>query len=73
MKKLKELWLLKKLKKITLSNGQPALDYMRGLPKQHRAVAAESILECLRLDYPLNNMEITCKARELNRKRLGIA
>ena len=28
-----------------------------------------SIFECLRLGYPLNNMEITSKARELLRKR----
>ncbi len=26
--------------------------------------------ECLRLGYPLNDMEITSKARELQRKRL---
>lgn len=69
---LKLQWLRWKLKKITLASGQSATDYMMGLPKQHRMVAAESILECLRLNYPLNNMEITCKAREMSRKRLGI-
>ena len=69
---LKKIWFLEKMKKITLSSGQSARDYVLGLPKQHREVAAKSILECLRLNYPLNNMEITCKARELNRKRLGI-
>lgn len=66
------MWLRNKLKKVTLSNGQAATDYIINLPKQHRDVAARSILECIRLDYPLNNLEITCKARELNRKRLGI-
>ena len=30
----------------------------------------EAIFECLRLGYPLNDMEITSKARELQRKRL---
>lgn len=72
MKKLKEIWLFRKLKNTTLSNGQFAVDYLMELPKQYRMVAAESIIECIRLSYPLNNMEITCKARELNRKRLGI-
>ena len=33
------------------------------------AEATEAIFECLRLGYPLNNMEITGKARELQRKR----
>lgn len=69
---LEKIWFLRKMNKITLSSGQSAKDYILGLPKQHRAVAAESILECLRLSYPLNNMEITCMGRELNRKRLGI-
>lgn len=61
-----------KLENITLSNGQNALDYVNSLPQQHREVATEAILECLRLGYPLNNLEITCKGREINRKRLGI-
>lgn len=69
---LKELWLRFKLKKIILGNGQPATDYIMELPKKHRLVAAKSILECLKMGYPLNNMEITCMGRELNRKRLGI-
>ena len=69
---LKKQWLRWKFRKITLSSGQSAAEYVMGLPEHHRAVAAKSILECLRLDYPLNNMEITCMGRELNRKRLGI-
>ena len=68
----KELWLRHKLKNVTLSCGKSAIDYIMELPEKHRIVAADSIFECLRLKYPLNNMEITCKARELNRKRLGI-
>ena len=61
-----------KLENIILSNGQKALDYVNNLPQQHREIAMEAILECLRQGYPLNNLEITCKGREINRKRLGI-
>ena len=60
------------LEKTTLSNGQNALDYVNSLPQQHREVAKEAILECLRLGYPLNNLEITRIGREINRKRMGI-
>ena len=67
-----KIWLQRKLKGITLSNGQSAKEYMMGLPEQYRKLVTESILECQQLNYPLNNMEITCKARELSRKRLGI-
>lgn len=67
-----KIWLQRKLKGITLSNGQSAKEYMMGLPEQYRKLATESILECQQLSYPLNNMEITCKARELSRKHLGI-
>ena len=45
----------------------PAICY-----EPERKVQADSdqaIFECLRLGYPLNNMEITGKARELQRKR----
>lgn len=55
-----------------MSNGQNALDYVNDLPQQHREIAMEAILECLRQGYPLNNLEITRKGREINRKRLGI-
>ncbi len=64
--------LLRKLKGITLSNGQSAVDYVNSLPEKHREVATESILWCSEMGYPLNNLEITRKGRELNRKRLGI-
>ena len=60
------------MENITLSNGQNALDYVNSLPQQHKEVATEAILECLRLNYPLNNLEITRIGREINRKRLGI-
>jgi len=60
------------LEGITLSNGQTAQDYVNSLPEKHREVATESILECLRLGYPLNNLEITRIGRAINRKRLGI-
>ena len=37
--------------------------------KKYRQIATEAIFECLRLGYPLNDMEISGKARELLRKR----
>ena len=37
--------------------------------KKNRQIATEAIFECLRLGYPLNDMEISGKARELQRKR----
>ena len=37
--------------------------------KKNRQIATEAIFECLRLGYPLNDMEISGKARELLRKR----
>ena len=37
--------------------------------RKYRQIATEAIFECLRLGYPLNNMEITGKAREMQRKR----
>ncbi|WP_259305865.1 hypothetical protein [Segatella copri] len=39
------------------------------LREKYRQIATEAIFECLRLGYPLNNMEITGKARELQRKK----
>ncbi len=43
--------------------------YVMSLSEKYRQIATEAIFECLRLGYPLNNMEITGKARELQRKR----
>lgn len=58
------------LSMLSLKNGQNALKYVQSLNQNLRQIATEAILECLRLGYPLNNMEITSKARELQRKRL---
>lgn len=54
---------------LSLRNGQPALQYVLNLNPKFRQIATEAILECSRLGYPLNNMEITSKARELQRKK----
>ncbi len=72
MNKLKETLLLRKLKGITLSNGQSAVDYLKDVPEQHKKVVIESILEVYRKGWPLNDLEISSEARERNRKRLGI-
>ena len=37
--------------------------------KKNRQIATEAIFDCLRLGYPLNDMEISGKERELLRKR----
>lgn len=57
------------LSNIYLRNGQTALQYVTGLNAEHKQIVTEAIFECLRLGYPLNNMEITGKAREMQRKR----
>ena len=54
-----------KLSTIYLRNGQTALQYVMSLNKKYRQIATEAIFECLKLGYPLNNMEITGKAREM--------
>ncbi len=58
-----------KLSTIYLRNGKNALEYVMNLNEKYRQIATEAIFECLRLGYPLNNMEITGKAREMQRKR----
>ena len=58
-----------RLSTLYLRNGQQALQYVLSLNPRYRQIATEAILECSRLHYPLNNMEITSKARELQRKR----
>ena len=58
-----------KLSTIYLVSGQTALQYLMSVSKKYRQVATEAIFECLRLGYPLNDMEISGKARELQRKR----
>ena len=57
-----------KLSTIYLRDGRNALQYVMSLSEKYRQIATEAIFECLRLGYPLN-MEITGKARELQRKR----
>ena len=52
-----------KLLKLSLRDGQNALQYVQSLRQEVRQIAIEAILECSRLGYPLNNMEITSKAR----------
>ena len=58
-----------KLLRLSLRDGQNALQYVQNLRPEVRQIATEAILECSRLGYPLNNMEITSKAREMQRKR----
>ena len=59
-----------KLSTIYLKNGENALTYVQSLNVGVRQIATDAILECLRLGYPLNNMEITSKAREIQRMRM---
>ena len=58
-----------KLLTLSLRDGQNALQYVRSLNQGVRQIATEAILECSRLGYPLNDMEITSKAREMQRKK----
>ena len=58
-----------KLSTIYLVSGQTALQYIMNVSEKYRQIATEAIFECLRLGYLLNNMEITGKARELQRKK----
>ena len=58
------------LAKLQLCSGENALTYIKNLPKQHWKIATEAIFACMRLGYPLNNMEITGMAREITRKRM---
>ena len=58
-----------KLSTIYLVIGQTALQYLMNVSKKYRQIATEAIFGCLRLGYPLNDMEISGKARELLRKR----
>ena len=55
------------LSNIYLRNGQTALQYVTGLNAEHKQIVTEAIFECLRLGYPLNDMEISGKVRELLR------
>ena len=57
----------KSLYNVFLQNGQKAIEYVMNLSEEFRLIATAAILECLRLGYPLNDMEITSKAREMLR------
>ena len=57
---------------LTLTDGQPAADYVKHLPQMHQEVATQAILNVSRKGWPLNDMEITREGRDLNRKKLGI-
>lgn len=57
---------------LTLTDGQPAADYVKHLPQRHQEVATQAILNVSRKGWPLNDMEITREGRALNRKKLGI-
>ena len=57
---------------LTLTDGQPAADYVKHLPQMHQEVATQAILNVYRKGWPLNDMEITSEGRDLNRKKLGI-
>ena len=50
-----------------------SLKYVLNLRPEVRQIATEAILECSRLGYPLNDMEITSKAREMLRKKRMIS
>ncbi|HCY74090.1 MAG TPA: hypothetical protein DHU75_08520, partial [Rikenellaceae bacterium] len=56
-----------RLSTIYLVSGQTALQYIMNVSRKYRQIATEAIFECLRLGYPLNDMEITGKAREMLR------
>lgn len=58
-----------KLSMLYLKDGQNALQYVQSLNQKVQQIATEAILECFRLGYPLNNMEITSKARDLMRRK----
>ena len=59
-----------KLSIVFLRDGQNAMMYVQSLNPAMRPIATEAILECSRLGYPLNDMEITSMAREIQRNRL---
>lgn len=58
-----------RLSNLYLRNGKNAQQYVLSLNPAYRRIATEAILECSRLHYPLNDMEITSMTRLLQRKR----
>lgn len=61
-----------KLKGLVLTNGMKAADYVITFPEEDWEVLAQATLNVSAKGWPLNRMEITSEARELNGKRLGI-
>ena len=55
---------------LTLTNGMKAFDYVISLPEEHQEVATQAILNVSAKGWPLNDMEITSMAREIQRNRL---
>lgn len=49
------------------------MQYVQNLPPGVRQIATDAILECLRLGYLLNNMEITSKAREMQHRKQKVS
>lgn len=56
------------LNEVTLTTGERAQDYVDRMPKDAQRWVEAGILECLRLGYPLNDLEVTSKSRELRYK-----
>ena len=61
-----------KISGITLTNGQPATEYIEKLPEKHREVAAQAILNLMKKGWAINDMHITIESRIINRKRRGM-
>ncbi|MBQ7212197.1 MAG: hypothetical protein IJS19_05985 [Muribaculaceae bacterium] len=57
---------------LTLTDRQPAADYVKHLPQMHQEVATQAILNVYQKGWSLNDLTITREGRELNRKKLGI-
>ena len=49
------------LSMLSLRDGQNAYQYVQSLNPSVRQIATDAILECLRLGYPLNDMEVLCE------------
>lgn len=47
----------------------PASLYIASLPVEIRPIATEAVFECLKLGYPINRLEITAMARELQSRK----
>ena len=61
-----------KLLSLSLRDGRNALKYVQSLRPEVRQIATEAILECSRLGYPLNDMEITAKLGKCSAGKEGL-